>query len=59
MNTMPNANAMLHASALLNAGTLPDRSLSRRKVADRLSWLWLLAAIMVLALGAFAGGRKW
>ena len=36
-----------------------NRDLSRHPVADRLSWLWLLIAIMVLAVGGLAGGRKW
>jgi hypothetical protein len=36
-----------------------DRNLPRHPVADRLSWLWLLIAIMVLAVGALADNRKW
>jgi hypothetical protein len=44
---------------ILTSTALRDRNLSRHPVVDRLSWLWLLVAIMVLALGALAGGRKW
>ena len=44
---------------ILSSVAIRDRDLSRHPVADRLSWLWLLVAIMVLALGALVGGRKW
>ena len=47
------------STQILSATASPDRNLSRHPVGDRLSWLWLLVAIMVLALGALAGGRKW
>jgi hypothetical protein len=44
---------------ILSTMAIRDRELSRHPVVDRLSWLWLLVAIMVLALGALVGGRKW
>ena len=47
------------STPILSSVAIQDRSLSRHPVVDRLSWRWLLVAIMVLALGALAGGRKW
>ncbi|WP_156255490.1 hypothetical protein [Sandarakinorhabdus oryzae] len=53
MNTTTLSNTALGENAAR------ERALSRHPVVDRLSWLWLLVAIIVLALGALAGGRKW
>lgn len=44
---------------MLSAAAMRERGLSRHPAVDRLSWLWLLLAIVVLALGALAGARKW
>ena len=46
-------------TSILSSVAIRDRDLSRHPVADRLSWLWLLIAMLVFTIGALVSSRKW